>query len=83
MAGQPFTVAGIAVTAAIVPYPSICYSGCHVPPSVHEQGISAKQIGLIWTTEADMTKLASAMGPVNNLCVPRMSSISCELDFDD
>ena len=26
--GQSFTVAGIAVSAAIVPYPNICYSGC-------------------------------------------------------
>jgi ABC-type lipoprotein release transport system permease subunit len=66
IAEQPFTVNGIAVTAAIVPYPNICYSGCYVPPSLHDQGIGAKQIGLIWTTEADVIKLTSAAGPVNN-----------------
>jgi putative ABC transport system permease protein len=65
VAGRPFTVDGIAVTAAIVPYPNICYSGCDVPPSLHGQGIGAKQIGLIWTTEAAVTKVTSAVGPVN------------------
>ena len=28
--GRAFTVAGIAVTAAIAPYPNICYSGCDI-----------------------------------------------------
>ena len=66
VAGRPFTVAGLAVTAAIAPYPNICYSGCDIPATLHDQGIGGKQIGLIWTTEADATKLASALGPVNN-----------------
>ena len=66
VAGRPFTVDGIAVTAAIAPYPNICYSGCDVPATLHDQGIGAKQIGLIWTTEADAIKLASTVGPVNN-----------------
>ncbi|MGH3263807.1 MAG: ABC transporter permease, partial [Trebonia sp.] len=66
VAGQTFTVDGIAVTAAIVPYPNICYSGCYIPPSLEDPGIGAKQIGLLWTTEADVTKLTSAVGPVDN-----------------
>lgn len=66
VAGQLFTVGGIAVTAAIVPYPNICYSGCDVPPALHDQGSGGKQIGLIWATEADVTKAALAVGPVNN-----------------
>ena len=66
MAGQPFTVAGIAVTAAIAPYPNICYSGCDITNYLYNNGIGAKNIGLIWMTEPDVTKLASAVNPVNN-----------------
>ena len=28
--GRPFTVAGIAVTAASAPYPNLCYGGCGI-----------------------------------------------------
>ena len=66
VAGQPFTVAGIAVTAAIAPYPNICYSGCDITNYLYNNGIGTKNIGLIWMTEPDVTKLASAVNPVNN-----------------
>jgi putative ABC transport system permease protein len=53
--GRPFTVAGIAVTAANPPYPNLCYTGCDLkvggdyPP------------GLVWLTEADLTTLKSPL----------------------
>src|SRR5260370_30393294 len=45
--GQSFTVAGIAVTAAIVPYPNICYSGCSLTGYLDGYGIGPKDIGLV------------------------------------
>jgi putative ABC transport system permease protein len=63
--GRAFTVAGIAVTAAIAPYPNICYSGCDITGYLGDNGIGAKNIGLIWMTEPDAVKLASAATPLN------------------
>ena len=45
--GRSFTVAGIAVTAAIAPYPNLCYSGCDITSYLGSNGIGAKNIGLI------------------------------------
>jgi ABC-type antimicrobial peptide transport system permease subunit len=64
--GQLFTVAGIAVTAAIAPYPNICYSGCDITAYMHSAGIGAKNTGLIWMTEPDAIKLASAADPLTD-----------------
>jgi putative ABC transport system permease protein len=64
--GQPFTVAGIAVTAAMAPYPNICYSGCDITAYMHSAGIGAKNTGLIWMTEPDAIKLASAADPLTD-----------------
>jgi hypothetical protein len=63
--GRSFTVAGIAVTAAIAPYPNICYSGCDITRYLASNGIGAKNTGLIWMTEPDVTRLASAVSPLN------------------
>ena len=63
--GRAFTVAGIAVTAAIAPYPNICYSGCDITRYLARNGIGAKNIGLIWMTGPDAVKLASAATPLN------------------
>ena len=63
--GRAFTVAGIAVTAAIAPYPNICYSGCDITRYLASNGIGAKNTGLIWMTEPDIAKLASAVSPLN------------------
>ncbi len=63
--GQSFTVAGIAVSAAVAPYPNICYSGCEFNSELAGAGIGAKQIGLIWMTEPAVTKLAPAANPVD------------------
>jgi putative ABC transport system permease protein len=62
--GKQFTVAGIAVTAARAPFPNICYSGCFINAYLFNAGIGAKQMGLIWMTEPDVTKLASAADPI-------------------
>jgi putative ABC transport system permease protein len=64
--GQSFTIAGIAVSAAVAPYPNICYSGCHLTGYLAGYGISAKEIGLIWMTEPAVTKLTSAADPLVN-----------------
>src|SRR5215471_10408297 len=63
--GRPFTVAGIAVTAANPPYPNLCYysgGGCQAsPPGPY----SAGRIGLIWVTEPDAGGLATPADPVS------------------
>src|SRR5499425_1854456 len=63
--GRPFTVTGIAVTAANPPYPNLCYAGsggCH---GNFNWQLPARDIGLIWMTTPDAIKLASAANPVS------------------
>ena len=62
---QTFAVTGIAVTAAVAPYPNICYSGCGITTYMTDNGIGAKNIGLIWMTEPDIAKLVSAVSPLD------------------
>jgi putative ABC transport system permease protein len=62
--GRPFRVAGIAVTAADLPYPNLCYTtggGCvfDLPGR-----FSATDIGFAWATEPDAHALASAQAPL-------------------
>jgi putative ABC transport system permease protein len=62
--GRPFRVAGIAVTAAGLPYPNLCYTsggGCvfDLPGR-----FSATDIGFAWATEPDAHALASAQAPL-------------------
>jgi ABC-type antimicrobial peptide transport system permease subunit len=64
--GRQFTVAGIAVTAAMAPYPNICYSGCIIGNFWYSYGISAHEIGLVWMTEPDVTTLATAANPMTS-----------------
>jgi putative ABC transport system permease protein len=64
--GQSFTVAGIAVTAAVAPYPNICYSGCALTGFLHGYGIGAKDIGLVWMTEPAVIGLTSQADPVSS-----------------
>ena len=62
--GRPYTVAGIAVTAANPPYPNLCYwagGGClagYAGPS------SAADPGLLWLTRPDALSLATPANPV-------------------
>jgi ABC-type lipoprotein release transport system permease subunit len=63
--GRPFRVVGIAVTAADLPYPNLCYStggGCifDLPGRV-----TATDIGFAWVTEPDARSLASAQAPLS------------------
>jgi putative ABC transport system permease protein len=62
--GRPFLVVGIAVTAADLPYPNLCYTtggGCvfDLPGRV-----SPNDIGFAWATEPDARSLASAQAPL-------------------
>jgi ABC-type antimicrobial peptide transport system permease subunit len=62
--GEPFTVAGIAVTAAKPPYPNLCYSsagGCYIFMRAGQ-----RQTGLVWATEPDVGKLASPGNPLTD-----------------
>src|SRR5205814_6220266 len=67
--GRPFTVIGIAVTAASAPYPDLCYwsgGGCRAgPPDVG----SARDRGLIWLTKPDALALATPENPVTTYVV--------------
>jgi len=63
--GRPFRVAGIAVTAAGLPYPNLCHDpggGCvfDLPGPVATTGI-----GFAWVTEPDARSLASAQAPLS------------------
>jgi putative ABC transport system permease protein len=61
--GRAFTVAGVAVTAASAPYPNLCYSSAGGCAASGEAGPG--NIGLIWMTEPDAVRLASAASPVD------------------
>lgn len=62
--GRPFTVTGIAVTAARPPYPNLCYyggGGCFaVPPNVG----SPRDMGRLWLTERDALGIATPADPL-------------------
>jgi predicted lysophospholipase L1 biosynthesis ABC-type transport system permease subunit len=67
--GRPFTVAGIAVTAANSPYPNLCYysaGGCRAGPP--DNG-SVRDIGLLWLTRPDALSLATPGNPVTTYVV--------------
>jgi putative ABC transport system permease protein len=57
--GQRFTVAGIAVTAANPPYPNLCYVGGGGCFTAFSGPVSPRDIGLIWTTAPEASKLAA------------------------
>ena len=67
--GRPFTVTGIAVTAANPPFPNLCYysaGGCRAGPP--DNG-SARDIGLLWLTKPDALSLATPADPVTTYVV--------------
>jgi putative ABC transport system permease protein len=65
--GRPYTVAGIAVTAASAPYPNMCFSpdGSCVFDGPTSSSLSAVNVGLAWVTQADARSLASAAAPLS------------------
>ena len=64
--GQPFTVAGIAVTAAAAPYPNLCQTTCRFTgPAMSNSGsLSTLNIGLAWVTEAAARAMGSPQAPL-------------------
>jgi hypothetical protein len=73
--GRPFTVAGIAVTAAQPPYPNLCYGWTAPPPggsasacppwfNIHHGAVSTRDSGVIWMTGAGTLGLASQANPL-------------------
>ena len=67
--GRPFTVTGIAVTAASAPFPNLCYysaGGCRAGPP--DNG-SARDIGLLWLTKPDALSLGTPSNPVTTYVV--------------
>jgi ABC-type lipoprotein release transport system permease subunit len=64
--GRSFLVTGIAVTAAAVPYPNLCYTTCaftgSIGSSVH---LASRNVGLAWVTEAAARSLSSRQAPLN------------------
>jgi ABC-type lipoprotein release transport system permease subunit len=81
--GRPYTVAGIAVTAASAPYPNLCFppgGTCVFDYPMNSNGsrvwvfvgkkqvtLSTDNIGLAWVTESDARALATAAAPVSYL----------------
>ncbi len=65
--GRAFRVAGTAVTAAMPPYPNLCYSpggGCDAPFPGTQASLRPGALGLAWATQPDVRVLASSdVGP--------------------
>jgi putative ABC transport system permease protein len=62
--GHSFLVAGIAVTAAAVPYPNLCYTTCAFTGTYSGQ-LSSLDTGFAWITEAAAHSLSSPRDPLN------------------
>jgi ABC-type lipoprotein release transport system permease subunit len=62
--GRPFTVAGIAVTAAAAPYPNCQDTNCLFTMKT-SRSLSTLNTGLAWVTEADARALASPQAPLS------------------
>jgi putative ABC transport system permease protein len=63
--GRPFTVTGIAVTAAASPYPNLCAASCVWTNATSDTAhLSTSSTGLAWVTEADARSLASPQAPL-------------------
>ena len=58
--GRPFKVAGIAVTAAVAPYPNMCSTGCFIDlVGSGSEHLSTPNVGMVWLTKAGARSLAS------------------------
>ena len=66
--GRPYEVVGIAVTAAGLPYPNLCYSpggDCVYDLTDNAQVPAAANNGFAWITEPDTRALGSAQAPLS------------------
>jgi ABC-type lipoprotein release transport system permease subunit len=71
LGGGSFTVVGVAVTAAMAPYPGascVVAVGCVNGAVPQDRDLPARLLhnpGLVWLTQADVRSLAQAQGPVS------------------
>lgn len=72
--GRVFHVAGIAVTAAVAPYPGVCATDCVIP-----QNLPAGQPGMVWMTRADLASVLRSWSPLTWNLYLRLAS-SAEAD---
>jgi putative ABC transport system permease protein len=63
--GRPFRVAGIAVTAAGLPYPNLCYMPGGSCMFDLPGPFASRNVGFAWVTEPDARTLASAQAPLS------------------
>jgi putative ABC transport system permease protein len=61
LAGQPYTVTGIAVTAAEPPYPNLCYATGGIS-ACGALNVTSRDFGMAWVTKADAQAAAKASG---------------------
>jgi len=59
--GRSFRVVGIAVTAALPPFPEICRVGCNL----YYAQTTSDNTGLMWLTRADVQSLATPTAPLS------------------
>jgi putative ABC transport system permease protein len=57
--GRWFLVSGIAVSAAVPPYPGVCLLGCQIGPNMPNT-----EAGLVWMTESGAASLATPTEPL-------------------
>jgi putative ABC transport system permease protein len=57
--GRWFLVAGVAVSAAVTPYPGVCSISCVIP-----QNIPNGQPGLLWMTRSDLNRVLRPWSPL-------------------
>jgi ABC-type lipoprotein release transport system permease subunit len=57
--GRVFHVSGIAVSAAVAPYPGVCATACVIP-----QNLPLGQPGLVWMTRADLHSVLRPWSPL-------------------
>jgi putative ABC transport system permease protein len=67
--GRSFLVSGIAVSAALPPYPGICLAGCWEGP-----GVPGGQPGLVWMTPRDAESMSTATEKLGWLMNLRLAS---------
>ena len=78
--GRSFPVVGLAVSAALPPYPQAAdypAFGAGVP------GVASQDTGLIWTSEATARSLATAIQPVTYLLELRLSDPAAAQAFEN
>ncbi len=66
--GRRFLVSGIAVSAAVPPYPGVCFLGCWFGP-----GLPGGEPGLVWTTQPAAESLATSSEPLGWLMELRLA----------